>query len=60
MKRASTMPAHIAATKMKAEVEPKPSAVSAGPGQKPANPQPMPKIAGPTIIFGSMSLRVGT
>jgi hypothetical protein len=38
MKRASTMPTHIAVTKMNAGAEPKPSAVSAGPGQKPHSP----------------------
>src|SRR4051794_12115853 len=53
------MPAHIAATKTKAELEPYPTAVSAGPGQKPASPQPIPKMAGPRMILASMSFRVG-
>src|SRR5256885_1533460 len=40
MKRASTMPAHIAATKIKAETEPKTNAGKAGPRQKTARQSP--------------------
>src|SRR5450631_4806037 len=57
--RASSMPTAIAATKVMADDEPKPSAVNAGPGQKPARPQPRPKMAGPETIRRSSSCWVG-
>ena len=58
-KRASHMPPSIAATKMKAAREPKPSAVKAGPGQNPASPQPMPNSAGPAMMRTSSSRLAG-
>lgn len=42
------MPASMAATKPTAFGTPAPSATNAGPGQKPASPQPMPNTALPS------------
>lgn len=53
------MPANIAATNISAAGAPLPSAVSAGPGQSPARPQPTPKIAAPKTSGTSRSCRVG-
>src|SRR5690554_3126778 len=49
------MPATIAATKTMACMLPVPSATRAGPGQKPANPQPTPKVSEPSTSRLSIS-----
>src|SRR5271156_3142586 len=58
--RCRYIPTAIAATKISTAGAPEASEVSAGPGQKPPNPQPAPKIAAPKISFASRSLRLGT
>ena len=50
-----TIPATIAATNRIVAGRPSDSEASAGPGQSPTSPQPMPKIAEPTISRLSMS-----
>ena len=53
------MPRSIVAKKISVPVDPKGTDVTAGPGQKPPSPQPMPKVAAPTIRRASKSVRVG-
>src|SRR5690606_11821576 len=54
------IPASIARVKTAAFSSPAPRATSAGPGQNPARPQPMPKPRLPSTRGRSMSRRVGT
>lgn len=50
----------MAATKTNAAGNPVAKLAKAGPGQIPAMPQPIPKIAEPMISFGSNSFFVGS
>ena len=53
------MPVIIAVTKTKTSVRPLASDTTAGPGQYPASPQPMPNITEPEIGGASIAFAVG-
>jgi len=53
------MPAIIPAEKITGDKLPDAREVRAGPGQKPARPQPKPKITAPPTRLRSMSVRIG-
>src|SRR5216110_889702 len=55
-----SMPASIAATNASALILPAPSATSAGPGQKPASPQPTPNARLPSTSLASIPRAVGS
>jgi hypothetical protein len=57
---AATMPMSKATVNTKTSMPPDKSDASAGPGQYPAKPHPMPNKAAPTTSLPSMSLRVGS